>query len=788
MTGGGFDFAGQNLRKVFSSPLYALSWLLSLVVPRARDRWAFGSGAGFGEGAAILAAELRRRDPAARITWLVATAADAAAAKQIGYETADRSSWRGYWATLRAGHLVITHGFGDVNRFAVFGARITHLGHGVPLKRLHLDSPVTTALSGPAPVRWVLHRMYRAGGRRIELYVAGSVDAAERLRSAYRVAPGRVRVLGDPRTDVIAAQAQHAPLVQDARATVAHLLGLPAENPAPWVLYAPTWRDGAEDPAVPTATELVHLRRWLDAHGAHLVIRPHPLGAGPYRSILGPRVHWLGADVVPEITPLLAAFDAVITDYSSLAVDVAILSRPVVWFAPDLESYTATRGLYEPLTVTAAGRVQPSWDATLAHLAAVLEPGGARDRAIADAKALAARFVAFPQGGAAQRVLDEIQRLARSARERIPIGTIFFESFYGRQVTCNPAALDREIARRFPELPRLWSVVSERVEPPPGATPVLVGGPDWVAARRHARLLIVNDWVRGGFRRRRGQTVLQTWHGTMLKHLALTRPAVGVRTRLAIHRERRRWSLLLSQNAHATAQFRASYAYRGEVLEVGYPRTDRLATSLAGDSRSPVVVAEARRALGLPRTGRVVAYVPTWRDASDGLVDPLGVRALADELGEEWTVVARGHTRTHGTGRYDVGATRVIDASQHPDVNDVLLAADVVVTDYSSVMFDAAVARIPLIFFVPDLERYRDRERGFTFDFEGSAPGPLLRHRQDLVRLLDDFARTGTHAEWVTESTVSAEHFRRTFTPMDDGRAAERVVDALVDRGLLPGA
>ncbi|NLB47208.1 MAG: glycosyl/glycerophosphate transferase, partial [Microbacteriaceae bacterium] len=83
---------------------------------------------------------------------------------------------------------------------------------------------------------------------------------------------------------------------------------------------------------------------------------------------------------------------------------------------------------------------------------------------------------------------------------------------------------------------------------------------DWFAARRLATLLVVNDWLRYGFRRGRHQTVLQTWHGTMLNRLALARSGMSLRTRIAVHRESRRWSLLLSQNPHSTEQFRTSYA------------------------------------------------------------------------------------------------------------------------------------------------------------------------------------------------------------------------------------
>lgn len=785
-----FEFASGNLQKLLAVPKYLLSMLIAVFVPRVAARWVFGSGIGVGEGALEVARALRDDDPGARIAWLVANEAEATLAEAEGFEAVPRTGLAGFWATLRAGQIVVTHGLGDVNRFGVFGGRVVNLIHGAPLKKLHLDSTVTTEVGGPAPLRALLRRMYAAGTKQVSLYVAGSVTAAERLRSAYRVDPGRVRVLGDPRDDRLCAQGEDPRAADAARARVRELLDLPAEPEAgerePLVLYAPTWRDGAPDPAAPSEAEARQILAAVEALGARLLIRSHPLGAGAYDALLGGsdgRVRLFGGELARDITPLLGAFDCVITDYSSIAIDFSLLGRPIVWFAPDLEHYTATRGLYEPLEVTAAGRVQRDWAAVVTRLTEVLPAGSSQRRgAEADARALAGRFHAHPEGGAARRVVAEIRRLGLNDAERIADGAVFFESFYGRQASCNPLALDREIARRFPETPRYWSVMSERVAVPEGAVPLLVGSPDWFAARRRARLLVVNDWLRYGFRRDAEQTVLQTWHGTMLKHLALGRPGVSLRTRLAVHRESRRWSLMLSQNLHSSEQFRMSYAFRGEILETGYPRDDRLAASVlvsaSGCERIGIAVDTAKRALGVPLDARVLAYTPTWRDGGQ-TVDALDVHALADDLGDEWVVVARGHTRSSGS--YLGGDPRVIDASAHPDVNDVILAADLLVTDYSSVMFDAAVARVPMLFFVPDLASYRDRERGFTFDFAATAPGPLVTSRAEVVAT----ALATPPAGQAVPLSPAYEDWCERYTPHDDGHAAERVVDALVQRGVL---
>ena len=742
-----------------------------------------------GEGALAVALELQEHEPEALIQWMVADEDEHARALQLGFTPVYRSSWRGFWSTLRSGQIVVTHGLGDVNRYGVFGAFVVQLWHGAPLKRLHLDSPVTTELAAPGFFQALLNRMYRAGAREVDLYVAGSALAAGRLRSAFRVAPGKVRVLGDPRDDRLAECVADEQRLQRSRAEVLNLIDAHSSDPGRLILYAPTWRDGDQDPAIPHAQEIARIQETLQRLNASLVIRSHPLGEGDYAELLGSRVYALPATKLKDVTPLLGAFDAVITDYSSVAIDFSLTGRPIVWFAPDLDQYFATRGLYEPLEVTSGGRVAHSWAEALSRLFDVLQVGSAAHGAArSNTLALSRRFFAHPTGGAAARVISTIRRLQAPEQELVPDGAVFFESFYGRQVGCNPLALDREVAKRFPDVPRLWSVTREEQRVPDGATPLLVGGREWLAARKRARLLIVNDWLRYGFRRRRGQTVLQTWHGTMMKHLALGRPHVGLRTRIAIRRESRRWTLLLSQNPHSTSEFRRSYAYSGEILETGYPRDDRLARVVVGDERNPIEVLIARERLGVPRAHHVLVYAPTWRDRGASPLDASGLKTLVDDLGEGWTVVVRGHTRSSSLGHLGVEHENIIDASGHDDVNDVIIAATVLVTDYSSIMFDASVARVPQLFFTPDLEDYRDRERGFTFDFASEAPGPLLTQASDIASHALELAERGDSAAWVREYVARSAAWRERFNPHDDGGAARRVVDDLVARGALSSA
>ncbi|MFT4232133.1 MAG: glycosyl/glycerophosphate transferase, partial [Leucobacter sp.] len=169
MSTGKSTSAASGFRKMLSLFGYALSFVCGFFVPRRAGQWAFGSWIGVGEGPLAVARELRASDPAARIFWIVGDEAEAATAAAEGFTPALRQSWAGFWATLTARHIVISHGYNDVNRFGIGGASIAHLGHGVPLKRLHHHIAVLT--DGPGFVRSVLRRVYRIGTERVQLYV-----------------------------------------------------------------------------------------------------------------------------------------------------------------------------------------------------------------------------------------------------------------------------------------------------------------------------------------------------------------------------------------------------------------------------------------------------------------------------------------------------------------------------------------------------------------------------------------------------------------------------------------
>ncbi|HCS62127.1 MAG TPA: glycosyl/glycerophosphate transferase [Microbacterium sp.] len=344
---------------------------------------------------------------------------------------------------------------------------------------------------------------------------------------------------------------------------------------------------------------------------------------------------------------------------------------------------------------------------------------------------------------------------------------VFFESFYGQSVGCNPHAIDRELARRAPNVTRYWSVVDLSIAVPEGSVAVVEGSPEWWRARAAARLLVVNDWLRRRFARKDGQKVLQTWHGTPLKQLALHRPGFDPRRMAAVFKESRRWDVLLAQNLYSERILKKAYAFFGKPIWTdGYPRNDVLST----DDGSAT-----RKALGIGPQERVLLYAPTWRDDRSEIVDFVDPQWLAEQT--DSVVLVRGHSRTLRPGRDQSGA-RVIDVTGYSDTARLLLAADALITDYSSVMFDFSVTGKPMYFLVPDLEHYRGTLRGFYFDLAERSPGPLVTSQDELAEALSDETVPAAFAERYAA-------WQRQFNTRDDGHASERVVSRLLDLGFV---
>ena len=356
---------------------------------------------------------------------------------------------------------------------------------------------------------------------------------------------------------------------------------------------------------------------------------------------------------------------------------------------------------------------------------------------------------------------------------------VVYNSFNGRY-SDSPRAV-YELASRRAAHDALWLVDPLQAPSfPADVATVPIYTDAAVQALEAADLVVSNGHLEMEWTKRPGATYVQTWHGTPLKRIhadALGGPP-GLLEHLSLDVDR--WDVLLSPNPYSTTTLRQAFRWSGDILETGYPRNDVLVGPRTGAVRERV-----RRALGIDDDRTAVLYTPTWRDdafwdeSADAGALALDVDCFTEELGDDHLLLLRLHYKLTGMLR-PIDHPAVMDVSHHPDIADLYLAADAMVTDYSSTMFDFAVTGKPLLFYTYDMDRYRDELRGFYFDLSVDPPGPLSTTTKELVADVRDLPRL--RLDYVEPYA----RFRNKFCAHDDGHATERFVDRFFPRPTPP--
>ncbi len=588
------------------------------------------------------------------------------------------------------------------------------------------------------------------------------------------------------------------------------------------ILIIPTWRDWLQDPGHFAESDYLHawsaflrdprLSAVTEEYGAELVFCLHP-NMQQYRSYFDGVPARVISQGEVSVQHLLKQSALLVTDYSSVGFDFSFLDKPVIYYQFDRERFLGPRGSHLDLDAELPGRIAFDRDRLLDLLEEAL---GAGCTVTPEYQRRARRFLTFKDQQNCRRIFDAVlsaQPAARGLRDggvpeivqtaghrlrgsrfyfpamrrffravsRTPAAEdlIVFESGLGTQYADSPRYLYEELVRRGDQRRKVW-VYHRKL---PGNNPRtkvvrrLSPGYFWYLAR--AKYWVNNQNFPHYLRRRRNGVFIQTWHGTPLKRMLLDLEQVHGRDEdyvARVNQAVRQWSVLLSPSPYATRAFRSAFGYRGPVLEEGYPRNDVLALGRRSDAGSTI-----RERLGLPHGRRVVLYAPTFRDDQStgtgrfGFELPLDLEAFQRRFGADTVLLLRMHVLiANRLAIPESVAGCVRDVSGYPEVQELLLASDVLVTDYSSVLFDYAILRRPIVFYAYDLEHYRDTLRGFYLDYGPNLPGPVAQTEDELFDALAEAAVPDP----VRDRRL--EEFAARFAPKDDGGAARRVVDQLL--------
>lgn len=371
----------------------------------------------------------------------------------------------------------------------------------------------------------------------------------------------------------------------------------------------------------------------------------------------------------------------------------------------------------------------------------------------------------------------KLQQGVYAATRKLPAKPlVIFDSWNGKRIDDNPLAIYRELKAQHQNIDLRFAIVDPSVPVPRGVNVVRKSSEEYWEMLGAARLIVFNDRLPYAYTPRSGQYVLQTWHGTPIKKIGhdITDPKFDQNYLVSLEREVPNWNMLISPNAASTGRFRSAFKFHGEVLEVGYPRNDVLLAPNRDQIRDHV-----RASLGIRPDEFCIFYAPTWRDGKKIAPGKYGIDIIPDlELVQNSIPKSRIIFRAHHLMVSDIGELRnkrIQDVSSYPDVALLYLAADVLISDYSSVIVDYSVTGKPMLFYTPDLREYSDQVRGFYGDFTAEAPGPFLYSQEELIAALVE-AKSGVLA------SRYAEHYKQwqlKYCYLDDGQASKRIVSRI---------
>lgn len=356
---------------------------------------------------------------------------------------------------------------------------------------------------------------------------------------------------------------------------------------------------------------------------------------------------------------------------------------------------------------------------------------------------------------------------------------IMFESFLGKNMSDSPKYIYKYLSKNYPGKYKFIWVFNELRNDLPN---------DIIQVKRFSiqhlyYLSICKFWVSNmrqpkWYIKKENQIFLETWHGVPLKKLVFDMDEVhsaNKNYKQDFYCQSRAWDYLISANKYSTEIFKSAFLFDKPILELGYPRNDLLHAENKDELSKNL-----KEKLGIPTDKKIVLYAPTWRD--DEFYKPgqykfklkLDLERLRKELGNEYFFVLRTHYFI--ADHLDVEGVEdfVYNASKYDDITELYLLSDILITDYSSVFFDYANLKRPMMFFTYDLDKYRDTLRGFYLDMETECPGPMVMNNDELIEQLKNYDKL------VADYKDKLENFYNRFCYLEDGDASKRIAEEVI--------
>lgn len=368
--------------------------------------------------------------------------------------------------------------------------------------------------------------------------------------------------------------------------------------------------------------------------------------------------------------------------------------------------------------------------------------------------------------------------------------TLLFCCFNGKSYSCSPKAIYEYMINNdeFKDYKFIWAFLDEKkyknLEKNKNTSVVKIGAKEYKKYLAKAKYWIFNYKIPDFLYPKKNQIFVQCWHGTPLKRLGcdlehfdnVLNTIDGIKKRYKI--EASKFTYFISPSKFASEKFISAWNLKeigkeNIIVEEGYPRNDFLFNYNEKD------VQKIRKKLGIENDSRkIILYAPTYRSDQHqtglGYVykEEIDFKKMEEKFGKEYLILFRPHYFIANSFDFDKYKGFVYNVANIDDINELYIISDILITDYSSVFFDYANLKRPMIFFMYDLEHYKNESNGFYIDLN-ELPGPIVETQEDLEKSIED-------VDFNIGSSKKYKEFNEKYNYLDDGNASKRVIEKVI--------
>ena len=394
----------------------------------------------------------------------------------------------------------------------------------------------------------------------------------------------------------------------------------------------------------------------------------------------------------------------------------------------------------------------------------------------------------------ARKVMYTIKRMKYiviGINKKVDSKQIIFSCFNGKSYTCSPKAIYEFmlLCKEYQNFEFIWFFEDvkkyEFLNQNHNTKVVKKNSKEYYKYLQTAKYWVFNYKIADFIKPKKKQVFLQCWHGTPLKRLgcdlkhydnSLNSPK-DMKKRYKIEAEK--FSYFISPSRYCTEKFTSAWNLKeigkeNVLIETGYPRNDFLLNFTQEN-----VEKIKKEILGENTNKKIILYAPTYRanqhDTRLGYVykEELDFNNLKKSLGDDYVILFRAHYFIANSFDFDKYKGFVYNVSDIDDINDLYVISDMLITDYSSVFFDYAILKRPMIFYMYDLEYYRDKSNGFYIDIEKELPGKIIKREEELIEEIKRITKEFKYDEKYRK-------FNEKYNYLDDGKASQRVIETII--------